>query len=297
MDNRIVRKATWDVIGTDVKDCNNNLDKILKESGLDYEVEYRPVSVSGIEGDNDKFQAIVRKSDNHVYNIAKKSYTICQNKDAFSLINEMKNDVNIIRAGETASGMIYMIGELPEVKVLGDAFKPNLIFQNSHTADFALKSAIIPLRVACTNQFSIAFPESRNTQTIKHITSINNQIAVANQTLKIAYDYMKVFNNKAEMYAANKVDALKVVEKIFPITEDMSDRRITQIKETRDKFMAIYNNEDNQNFKGTAWGILNAATDYYTHKTVKSGSEANHFVNTIIYPEFTNNVVRILNAA
>ena len=108
---------------------------------------------------------------------------------------------------------------------------------------------------------------------------------------------MKVFNNKAEMYAANKVDALKVVEKIFPITEDMSDRRITQIKETRDKFMAIYNNEDNQNFKGTAWGILNAATDYYTHKTVKSGSEANHFVNTIIYPEFTNNVVRILNAA
>ena len=297
MDNRIVRKATWDVIGTDVKDCNNDLDKILKESGLDYEVEYRPVSVSGIEGDNDKFQAIVRKSDNHVYNIAKKSYTICQNKDAFSLINEMKNDVNIIRAGETASGMIYMIGELPEVKVLGDAFKPNLIFQNSHTADFALKSAIIPLRVACTNQFSIAFPKSRNTQTIKHTTSINNQIAVANQTLKLAYDYMKVFNNKAEMYAANKVDALKVVEKIFPVTEDMSDRRVTQIKETRDKFMAIYNNEDNQNFRGTAWGILNAATDYYTHKEVKSGSEANHFVNTIIYPEFTNNVVRILNVA
>ncbi len=297
MSKEIERKASWDVIGTDVKECNNDLDKILKEAKLDYEVEYRPIRVNGIEEDNDRFQAIVRKSDNYVYNIAKKSYTICQNKDAFSIINELKEDVNIVRAGETPSGMIYMIGEMPEVKILGDSFKPNLIFQNSHTSDFALKSAIVPLRIACKNQFSVAFPECKNTQTIKHTSTVNNQIALANQTLLNVSDYMKTFAFKADMYARNKVNANKVVESLFPIESDMSERRIIQIQETRDKFLAIYNNEDNQNFKGTAWGIINAATDFYTHKAVKQGSEANHFINTVLYPEFTNKVIQLVNAA
>ena len=295
MDN-VVRKATWDVIGSNVSKCNNDLDAILKESNLDYEVEYRDIQISGIEGVNEKFRAIVRKSDNHVYNIAKKSYTICQNKDAFSIINDLKDDVNIIRAGEIPSGMIYMIGEMPEVKILGDSFKPNLIFQNSHTADFALKSAIVPLRIACTNQFSISFPECRNTQTIKHTASVNNQIAAANEALAKAYDYMNIFARKAEMFAANKVNANLVIEKLFPIAEDMTEYRRNKVQELRDKFLAIYNNEDNQNFKGTAWGIINAATDYYTHKEVKAGSEANHFVNTIVYPEFTNKVIQLVSA-
>lgn len=293
--NNVIRKATWDVIGSDVSSCKNDLDAILKESNLDYEVEYRDISVAGIDGANDRFRAIVRKSDNHVYNIAKRSYTICQNKDAFSVINEMKDEVKIVRAGETPSGMIYMIGEMPEVNILGDKFTPNLIFQNSHTADFALKSAIVPLRIACTNQFSMSFSECRNTQTIKHTSSVNNQIAAANETLAKAYDYMKVFANKAEMFAANKVNVNTVIEKLFPITEDMADIRRNRVQELRDKFMAIYNNEDNQNFKGTAWGIINAATDYYTHKQVKAGSEANHFVNTIVYPEFTNKVVQLVS--
>lgn len=297
MENVIVRHASWDKIGSNVVKCNNNLDEILKTAGLDYEVEYRPVSVSGIDTPSDKWQAIVRKSDNHVYNIAKKSYTICQNKDAFSLINELKEDVNIIKAGETPSGMVYMIGEMPEVNILGDKFKPNLIFQNSHTADFALKSAIIPLRVICKNQFSMAFNEASNTRTIKHTATINNQISEASKTLRNVSDYMHTFASKAEIYAKNKVSLNKVLDSLFPIPEDATERVTNRILESRDKFSAIYNNDDNQNFKGTAWGILNAATDFYTHKEVKQGSEANHFINTVLYPEFTNRVISILNAA
>ena len=39
-----------------------------------------------------------------------------------------------------------------------------------------------------------------------------------------------------------------------------------RIVTARDAFMAAYESDDNQNFKGTAWGIVNAYTDYITHK-------------------------------
>lgn len=289
------RNATWSTIGTDVRTCNNNLESILKEANLDYNVESRPVMVSGIDGVNDRFHAIVRDSDNHVYNIAKKTYTICQNADAFSMVNVLNEDVSIVKAGETESGLIYMIGELPQVNVLGDAFKPHLIIQNSHTADFALKTAIVPLRVVCQNQYSIAFREAKNTQTIRHTASINSAIMEANMALKSAYDYMNVFGNKAEEMAMKKVKLDSVIDRIFELPPEASNRAAANIEANKAEFLKIYNNDDNGNFRGTAWGLLNAATDYETHKVSNRSSADNKFVTTILYPEFTRRVMSLIS--
>lgn len=290
------RLATWDKIGTDVRECQNNLDDILSKAGLDYSVEYRPVNVQGIDGSNDKWQAVVRSSDNYVYNIAKKSYTICQNKDAFSIIEPLKDSINVVKAGETPSGMIYLIAEMPESKILNDSFKPYLIFQNSHNADFALKTAIVPLRIVCQNQFSVSFRESNNTQTIKHTSTINNQISVAKNILINTAEYMNVFKSHAESLAVKKINADNVINSLFVMPENATNRVAENIEKNKSNFIAIYNNDDNANFRGTAWGIINAATDYYTHKPVKDASQNNHFVNSILYPEFVNRALQLVAA-
>ena len=290
------RVATWARIGADVNSCNNNLEEILKAANLDYIVESRPVTIDGISGANDRFHAVVRNTDNHVYNIAKKSYTICQNADAFSMVNMLKEDVNIVRAGETESGMIYMIGELPEISVLGDAFKPHLIIQNSHTADFALKTAIVPLRVVCQNQYSVAFKEAKNTQTIRHTSSINSAILEANIALESAYNYLKVFGHKAEELSMKKVNANSLINKMFEVPPEATARSADRIEANKQEFLNIYNNDDNGNFRGTAWGLLNAATDYETHKSSTRSSDENKFVATIAYPEFTRRVMSLINA-
>lgn len=290
------RTATWAKIGTNVGACNNNLQSILKEAGLDYQVESRPVSIEGVDGVSDRFHAIVRNTDNHVYNVAKRTYTICQNEDAFSIVNELSDDVHIVRAGETESGMIYLIGELPELKVLDDAFKPHLIIQNSHTADFALKTAIVPLRVVCQNQFSIAFREAKNTQTIRHTASINSAIQEANLALQSAYDYLNVFESKAETLATKRVDTMKIMDELFAVPPEATARTAERIEQNRAEFLTMYNHDDNANFKGTAWGLLNAATDYETHKPSTRSTDENRFVTTIAYPEFTRRVMQLINA-
>lgn len=290
------RFATWSSIGTEVGKCNNNLADILKEAGLDYTVESRPVHVNGIDGFNDRFHAIVRNTDDHVYNIAKNSYTICQNEDAFSLIDQLDESVHIVRAGETASGMIYLIGELPEVKVLGDSYKPHLIFQNSHTADFALKSAVVPLRIVCQNQFNIAFREARNQHTIRHTSSINAQISAANDVMADTIKYMEVFGDKAEQLATESVSINKIASQLFPMPAQVSDKVGERIEQKRETFMSIYNNEDNQNFKGTAWGALNAVTDYATHNMSERSSADNKFIASVVYPEFTKLAINALRS-
>lgn len=289
------RVATWASIGTDVSNCNNNLDEILKEAELDYTVEKRTVDVNGV-GTSDRFYAVVRNTDNHVYNVVKGSYNVCQNRDAFSIIESIRSDVNIVKAGETVSGMIYMIGELPECKVLEDNFKPYIILQTSHNSEYSLKSAVVPLRVVCQNQFNIAFREADNVASIRHTSSMPSQIAAAEELMANAVNYLKGFETAADNLVSQRVDIHELTDLIFPMPKQVTERGAELVEAKRDEFLKIYDSDDNQNFKGTAWGALNAITDYSTHNIGKRSSDESRFVSSIVYPEFMKHALSAVSS-
>lgn len=293
-----IRTATWTNIGTNVADCNNNIDNILAEAGLDYKVISRPAytEVDGQKIELPNHHVVLRESDNHVYQVAKNSYNICQNRDAFSIVEEFGDDIKVVKAGECPNGMVYLIGEMPEIKVLDDAFKPHVILQNSHNADFALKSAIVPLRMVCQNQFNVAFREAGNSFTIKHTSTIGSRIANMNEMLKGATEYLTEFNRNAEQLAVKKVDFNKFVAQLFPDNTEMTERQLAKMEENRQTMLTAYNSTDNANFKGTAWGIMNAAMDYDTHRKSRGGDESK-FINTVVFPTFARDVYNMLQAA
>lgn len=291
------RQATWANIGTDVRQCKNNIQDILEQSGLNYTVAEQPVFIGNdAKNESDRFKAIVRTSDGHVYNITKKSYTICQNHEAFSFLNEMPEELNILKAGEASNGLIYIIGDLPKVKILGDEFTPHLIFQTSHNSDFALKTAIAPLRIVCQNQFNTAFGDSSNSITVRHTPGITAGVTEAGRILRGASDYMQYFANKANMLATNNVNVEKAIELLLPIKKDATEASIDRVEEARSIFRKIYDNDDNQNFKGTAWGLINAVTDYSTHESGKRSTAENKFVASILYPDFQKKAIQIINS-
>lgn len=287
------RTATWENIGTDVKECKNNLDEILRKANLDYTVITQPVTVGNSDTPSDRWKAIVRKSDGHVYNIAKQSYTVCQNREAFEFINEL-GDITIEQAGESASGMIYIIGKLNSISVLGDEFTPYAIFQNSHNSDFALKTAIVPLRVVCRNQFNAAFGDANNTVTIKHTPGITSSLQDAKLIQQSSLDYMKDFARKAEFLATNKVNVNKAIEMLIPIKEDASERTANRLEEARSLLRTAYMADDNGNFRGTAWGILNAVTDYTTHSISPRSKGESRFTSSILYPDFQKKAISLI---
>lgn len=268
-----MRESTWTNIGTDV--MATSISEALKQANLNYNVVKHPVYAK--VGNDDIILpnrvATVREDTNEVLGIVSDRYEICQNEEAFNFVDSMDN-INIVKAGQTHTGMIYLIGKLPDVTVLGDTFTPYLIFQNGHNGFYTVKTTICPLRIVCQNQFNLAFKQSPNTISIQHSKQYTKKLAEAEKVIKGAVDYMRNFNNTAEELAMLKIgndsNVHEIINAFFTIDDDLSDRQCKAVMEKREQLFTAYKADDNANFVGTAWGLINGFSDYITHKETKN---------------------------
>lgn len=266
----MTRTATWERIGTDVRKCNN-MEQVLQTSGLDYTVEKHPVYIGEKRNIMVPNRFATVNSQGKIYDVVSDKFEIVQNRDAFDFVNYMGADLTFEKAGETASGMVYIIAKLPEVDILGDAFTPHVIFRNGFSGKYKITAAICPLRIVCQNQFNVAFKETANTVTIRHVGNANAKLEEAREVLKKSADFMEVLREHAEVYANAKFSPRVlegILDRMFPMygLEEMNAFKRNRLITTREAFTAAYNSDDNQNFKGTAWGIINAYTDFITHQ-------------------------------
>lgn len=66
-------------------------------------------------------------------------------------------------------------------------------------------------------------------------------------------------------------------------------------EEKKEALMAAYKADDNANFVGTQWGLINAYSDFITHRPLRkedSTALANRFVKTTLKRGF-NDVLRV----
>lgn len=298
MATTITREATWNKVGTDIREANS-VKEALQISGLDYEVVKAPIYLSNGHRIKDQF-ATKKKGTDEVFGIVGKDYTIVQNEEAFSFVDGIISEgLTFIKAGET-SYMNYIIASLPEQYILDDKFKPYIIFQNSHAGATTLKAAICPLRIICQNQFTMAFRNSENKISIRHSSSIHEKMDEAQHILQFNAEYMDNFNKMANKMAANKIGdekALDIIDKYFLVDDNASTRKVNSNEEKKAILLNAYNAEDNQNFRGTQWGLVNAFSDYITHldparKTNKSN--ISKFVNVTFNNGLMNNFINMV---
>lgn len=296
-----IRTNTWANIGTAMNE--RNLDSVLKKANLNYEVFTTPVFTE-FNGEKISYpnKVMTVREDGHPYGIVSERYVPMQNKDAFDFINYIDDDIKFVKAGETDTGLIYMIGELHEMNILGDNFKTYAIFQNSHNGRYQLAMSICPLRIICQNQFNLSFKESNSTFLIRHTKSIDSKIAIAADTLNSVSHYMKVFNEKAQLFAAQKVsehNITKFLNFMFPVNNEMSQKTIEKVESEKAKYLKAYNAEDNQNFKGSAWGLINGLTDYITHQEYKrkvENANEKRFIETILIANNLNSSMEFISS-
>lgn len=300
-----MRESTWSAIGKDVQECKD-MEQVLKAAGLDYEVEKRPVFMQSFGLTGGSFSAIpnrfatVRTSDNHPYDVVSDKYEVIQNRDAFDFVNYMGDELTFAKAGETGNGVIYIIGKLPEVKVLGDSFVPHVLFRNGFGGKTKITAAICPLRIVCQNQFNFAFKNTENTITIRHVANAESKLVEARETLKLCADYMTELNKMAEHFAGMKITQEqrdRVVKYLFPIPEDTAINPFKRktLEDQRAAFINAHNADDNRNFTGTAWGLINAYTDLVTHKE-PAGKRDDRFEGKFVNTTFKVSMNPIINA-
>ena len=90
MNTTSTRMATWDKVGTDIREANS-VKEALQIAGMDYEVVKSPIYLSNGFRIKDQF-ATKKKGTDEVFGIVGKDYTVVQNEEAFSFVDGIIQD-------------------------------------------------------------------------------------------------------------------------------------------------------------------------------------------------------------
>lgn len=258
--------ATWELVGK-----STNTKKIadaLSACGLNFEVEKRPLFFGpDMKGIKDKF-ATVRTDKEGFMGIVGKGYEICQNATAFAFADYIDPNLTFSRGGLTYSGLCWIVGKLPAIKILGEDYTPCIVLQNSFNGKYRVRANIVALNTANWAQFNIGLYGLTNTISILHKSSLPAKMKQGQDALVSVRKYMDGLRKVAEKYAEIKMDKEQIemlVSLLFPIRENMSESVKAGIIKKRTEFLACYNDAGNKAHRGDAWGLIRAYADYTTH--------------------------------
>lgn len=282
------RTTTWDTLGWDISSAST-VDDALYMAHLDFEVESKPVTyVEPTTGESilmPNYRANVRTSDGMVYGVVTDNYRLVQNAEAFDFVNYIP-DLKLSHAGETKKGISYLVGHLPDIQILGETFTPDIIFRNSFGGNCGVQVIIVPVRLVCSNQFNLFFSDCSNFTSLYHRQSVQEKLKEAELIVQNVNRYLVALRSSAETLSNTKLSTEQLEEALkflFPLKEDISPKQKERVWKRRKELLTRYNYNDNGNFRGSVWGLVNAYTDYITHAAPlrkTKNYEENHFLNT-----------------
>ena len=263
-----VREKPWHGLGTRVEEAPTSADA-LRMAGLDWNVVQRNIQVCG-GAKIQNYKANVRDSDGAVLGVVSDRYKIVQNAEAFEFTDSLiGGDVRYETAGSLNGGRkIWLLAKLPETEIVGDKTEPYLCFTNTHDGSGAIRVCMTPIRVVCNNTLNLALCSARRAWSVRHTGDMASKMHEARVCLEMACAYMDELGQTADRLANTTVSRDKlgeILDEMFPITEDSTDREKQNIQKLKDDYMVCYFAPDIMKFRGTAWGAVNAMSDMISH--------------------------------
>ena len=97
---------------------------------------------------------------------------------------------------------------------------------------------------------------------------INTKLVEARQCLDMANKYMDELATRADQMANTTVSDARlreILDGLFPEADDMTDRQKRHVQDMKDGYMVCMMAPDLVKFRNTAWGAVNAMSDFVTH--------------------------------
>lgn len=283
-----VREKPWHGLGVMVETAPDSKSAIHL-AGLDWRVEKKDMYLpNGIIIPD--YKTNVRDSDGAILGVVSDKYKIVQNDEAFAFTDSLiGGDVKYETAGSLKGGKtVWMLAKMPTTEILGDETEQYLCFSNTHDGTGAVRVFMTPIRVVCNNTLNLALSTAQRCWSMKHMGDIEAKIEEAQDCLRLSNKYMDGLKEYADNLSKKTVtdEALRdILNDIFPVNDDMSEREKNGVAKLKDEFMICYFMPDIDKFRGTAWGVVNAMTDMVAHSQPRR--------NTKNYQE--NNWGRIMN--
>lgn len=202
-------------------------------------------------------------------------YEVVQNVDAFRFLDTLVDgggDTRYETAGSLRGGRtVFMTMTVPRDIVIGkgeadDRVTMHLFATNGHDGHRAFTCGATPIRIECANMLSWAIKGCADKWSVAHTRSIEGRVQEARETLNLTFAYADAFETLAnDLYAkaisTKQVDS--VLTRLFPLEKGASDRVKASVVERRDTVRDLYlNASTNTKITGTAWGLVNAITEW-----------------------------------
>lgn len=306
------RKTPWHGLGTIVEDAPDSGDA-LKIACLDWTIEQRPLfTQSKVDVGKSWYPKVetryhevpevfanVRSDIDGVLGIVSRQYKVVQNAEAFAFTDALiGNNVQYETAGSLNGGKrVWLLAKLPQQSLLGDAFVPYLLFSNSHDGSSSVRVTMTPVRVVCNNTLSLALGSAKRIWSTPHKGDMDAKLEEARMTLQNAETYMKELNTEVEKLARKPFNGALVkdlLDELFPVPKDeLGKRKANNLVYLRGHFDACLRRADVEKFRGTAYWMVNAASDFISHtpplrktgradeKLLESFMDGNKFIDEV----------------
>jgi len=275
-----LRKAPWINTAAWINDGSvSNASEVLEAAKLDWEVQHTELSTVAINNEGAQILTLADKvcttrvnkdGTASVLGITSPTYSIVQNGDIVDMVDAVTYESGAVyeSAGELRGGKkIFLAAKLPHNLALTDQMidpvNAFLIVSNTHDGTDSLRFEIKYLRQICTNGMkgwvrssSIAFRHSARMKVSAE--NVRSALGVIMESVSEFNDLsLKLVNEKL-----SNADFYNAVQSMLPITDDMTERQKSVVTTRREALMEIYSGPTQENIKGTAWGMINAFTEY-----------------------------------
>lgn len=268
----------WHGLGQSIEK-NASIKQIQKAAGLAWTVERRPVlyeiSPGATKVDPDH-QVIYRSDTQAVLDVTGKGYVPHQNSEVLEFFQEYlaTGEMFIDVAGALNNGkQIWVLAKMSDEFKLagGDRVLGYVLLMNPHQYGKGMIGKMTAIRVVCKNTLLMSLGAEGSSIKIWHTAEFNKarQDKVKEQ-LGIASERFDAFTTEAKVLSKVtlvKEDVLKVLAPVFnadPTTVlEEQGRTMQRIIEL---FDGAAMGAELASAKGTAWGALNAVTQYIDHE-------------------------------
>lgn len=307
-----VRESMWHNLGTVLTEypTRDEVQSLVFPWEPIAEPIYRAMPIVTDEGDLEtKYEVIEgkveqRRSDNGAHlGVTSTSFTTVTNAEMLDVADALQNvpagDVLYETGGSLEGGAhVWLMLRLAEPLVIkGDphgAVLPFYMLQNKHNATGAFKGSATQVRAVCKNTIRAADldSEQRGTEfTFHHTKNIADRIAEARDALAGWRESVEAYRLLAEHMVAlpvSKQAELDFLDRFIPAPPSAatSERVKTNIETARGQWMECYKSVTCEGITGTAWGLLQASSEWSEHIRRAKGSidqqHANRFKRAML---------------
>lgn len=265
-----VRETPWHGLGVKVASAPKS-QEALRLAGLDWKVIQEPIYTENeekIEG----FKANVRDLDRKVLGVVTDRYKIIQNEEAFAFTDELLGEgVRYETAGSLMGGRkVWLLAHLPhEYIITGERISPYLVFSNTHDGSGAVKVALTPIRVVCSNTLNLALSTAKRSWSMVHTGNVKDRLKEAGDTMFLAEKYMDSLGKEFENLRMKKLtdqQVLDYIEILLPCEDDSTPQQVKNMERLREDLkMRYFEAPDLQDVGKNAYRFINAVSDFATH--------------------------------